>query len=304
MALTQFEGPLVAGGRGPAVNNYQPSYNPDGGPSLGRQGWGRFDPRWQYQANYSTLAVIGWTGNNRIPTVDAAPATASTSIIAAAQAPSTSTGALALTTTSGTGVTVLSAATTVYPSGTLVPANAVAIDGAPALLSYGQSGKVQTFDPRTMLARAVVVTYAGNDAGVTTTITGYDVYGYLMHEQIAGASGTAVNGKKAFKFITGATVNGTATGSNISVGTLDIYGLPIRADSLGYFESFFNSVLGTSSGFTAAVTATATLTTGDVRGTYNPGTANGTKVLQMFITPNPVDLQASDITGMAGVTQF
>jgi hypothetical protein len=302
MAITQYTGPMIVGGRSPAVNNYRSGYNPDDGPSLGRQGWGRFDPRFPYAGPDGVPTAVGWQGNNGIVTVDAVPATASATILAAAQAGVTN-GALALTTTAGNGITILSAPVTVYPAGVTLPAGTIALDGTTGMLAYGQSTKIQSFDPRGMLARALVVTWAGNDASASVLVKGYDVFGYAMSQSFAGASGIAVNGTKAFKFITSAAVVGTASGANISLGTLDVFGLPIRADSFGYVDVYFNNVLGTATGFVAAVTATATSTTGDVRGTYAPGTSNGVKSLQMFITPNPVDLQVSDITGMAGVTQ-
>lgn len=105
------------------------------------------------------------------------------------------------------------------------------------------------------------------------TVSGYDYYGQAMTETITvSVAGTAVTGKKAFYQISGATIAGSATA--VVIGTSDVLGLPVRVTNVAYVASVkTNSTLAQDAGtFVAADTATATATTGDVRGTYVPGT--------------------------------
>lgn len=295
----------MVGGRGVQINGIPTDYNADGGPSFSAGGIGWADPRWKWGGGTGKPnQMFGWQGVNYVPVLDQAPATASTTIIAAAQAPTAGT-ALTLRTASTAGATVLSSAFTAYPSQNSIPANAIALDGNPAYMQFGQNQSMVIYDPSTMLARAVTVNWAGADGTTAAyvTVAGYDVYGCAQTEKITGASGTTTNGKKAFKWITSATPGGTLTGSNVSVGTTNIFGFPMRVDEFAFVTPVWNSTLGTSSGFVAAdTTSPATSTTGDVRGTYNPGTADGTKALQLFITPNPKNVYLNRSQGLVGVT--
>jgi hypothetical protein len=138
----------------------------------------------------------------------------------------------------------------------------------------------------TTTAGAAVVTTAGTPTGLTytlgaapqtITITGYDYYGQPMSEAITSSSAvsTAVNGKKAFFQIVSVATSG-ATGTALTVGTTDILGFPVRVFNVAYLASVkSNNTLAQDAGtFVAADTATATTTTGDVRGTYVPATAS------------------------------
>jgi len=107
------------------------------------------------------------------------------------------------------------------------------------------------------------------------TVSGYDYYGQTMSEVITVATaGTAVTGLKAFYQISGVTIAGSATA--VVVGTSDVLGLPVRVFNVSYVASVkSNNTLAQDAGtFVAADTATATTTTGDVRGTYTPATAS------------------------------
>ncbi len=126
--------------------------------------------------------------------------------------------------------------------------------------------------------RAVsIVSGTGTLTNRNVTITGYDYYGQPMSEVIATGTvqSTTVNGKKAFFQILSASISG-ALGATIAVGTTDILGLPVRVFNVAYIASVkSNSTLAQDAGtFVAADTATATTTTGDVRGTYVPATAS------------------------------
>jgi hypothetical protein len=145
-------------------------------------------------------------------------------------------------------------------------------------------------------AGGAVVTTAGTPTGLTytlgaapqaVTITGWDQYGQVMSEVItsSAAVSTAVTGKKAFNQVLSVTIAG-ATGTAITVGTSQLLGLPVRVTSGVYI-----SHVGWDTGFaidtgTLAVadTATATTTTGDVRGTFSPSSApNGIRRLVLGI---------------------
>jgi hypothetical protein len=126
--------------------------------------------------------------------------------------------------------------------------------------------------------RAVsIVSGTGTLTNRNVTITGYDYYGQLMSEVIATGTvqSTTVAGKKAFFQISSASISG-ALGATIAVGTTDILGIPVRVFNVSYVASVkSNNALAQDAGtFVAADTATATTTTGDVRGTYTPATAS------------------------------
>ncbi len=107
------------------------------------------------------------------------------------------------------------------------------------------------------------------------TVSGYDYYGQAMSEVITvTVAGTAVTGLKAFFQISGVTIAGSATA--VVVGTSDVLGIPVRVFNVSYIASVkSNNTLAQDAGtFVAAATATATTTTGDVRGTYTPATAS------------------------------
>jgi hypothetical protein len=169
----------------------------------------------------------------------------------------------------------------------------------------------------TTTAGAAVVTTAGTPTGltytlgvapVTVTVAGFDVYGQAMSEAItsSAAVSTAVSGLKAFYLITSVSVSG-ATGTALTVGTSNVLGLPVRVTNVAYVASVkSNNALAQDGGnFTAADTATATTTTGDVRGTYVPVTAsNGIVRTVMGILLPAISVGPNSTrTGALGVTQ-
>jgi hypothetical protein len=157
--------------------------------------------------------------------------------------------------------------------------------------------------------RAVAVTIgAGTIANRNVTINGFDYYGQAMSEVIATGTtqSVTVNGKKAFYVVTSATVSG-AVGATTALGTTDILGIPVRVFNVAYVASVkSNNTLAQDAGtFVAADTATATTTTGDVRGTYVPATAsNGIvrTVMGILLPAIAVGPNATRV-GALGVTQ-
>jgi hypothetical protein len=138
------------------------------------------------------------------------------------------------------------------------------------------------------------------------TINGYDYYGQAMSEVITVATAaTAVTGKKAFFQVTSATIAGSATA--VVIGTSDVLGLPVRVFNVAYVTSVkSNSTLAQDAGtFVAADMATATTTTGDVRGTYTPATASDGTVRTVMTIALPGIAVGPNATrvGALGVTQ-
>ena len=157
--------------------------------------------------------------------------------------------------------------------------------------------------------RAVsIVSGTGTLTNRNVTISGYDYYGQAMSEVIATGTvqSTTVNGKKAFFQIASATISG-ALGATIAIGTTDILGIPVRVTNVAYVASVkSNSTLAQDAGtFVAADTATATTTTGDVRGTYVPATAsNGiVRTVMGILLPGIAVGPNATRVGALGVTQ-
>jgi hypothetical protein len=159
------------------------------------------------------------------------------------------------------------------------------------------------------LPRALILTIGtGTIANQTITISGYDYYGQAMSEAIATGTtqSTTKTGKKAFFVVTSITTTG-AVGGTVAVGTTDILGLPVRVFNVAYVASVkSNNTLAQDAGtFVAADTATATTTTGDVRGTYVPATASDGTVRTVMTIALPAIAVGPNATrvGALGVTQ-
>jgi hypothetical protein len=129
-----------------------------------------------------------------------------------------------------------------------------------------------------------------------------------MSEVIATgtAASTTVNGKKAFYQISSVVSSGASV-VTVAVGTTDILGAPLRITDRGYVtRAGWDNTLAEDAGtMTVAATATATTTTGDVRGTYLPSSAaDGVKRLVMGIALPAIAVGPNATrVGALGVTQ-
>lgn len=151
------------------------------------------------------------------------------------------------------------------------------------------------------VARNVTITSAGNDSGITFTVTGKDEYGLPMSEAITGANAGIASGKKAFKTITRVQPSAAAAG-NISVGFGDVLGLPFRlnkrADLLAQFAG--DTEESAASVVVVGDATAATATTGDVRGTINPDTAlDGSTEIVVWMR-----VDGSSAATLGGVPQY
>src|SRR5690606_11636101 len=130
--------------------------------------------------------------------------------------------------------------------------------GADALLNGSlASGGSVTFDvPRNL-------TLAWTTAS-TITIRGTDQYGRAITETAATPGGSAT--LKAFKTVTRSTSSASIT--VLIVGSGVVFGLPVAVGPSGVLAARFNSAIDAGT-FVPADAATATATTGDVRGTFD-----------------------------------
>jgi hypothetical protein len=333
MTVSAIDGPLSVNGQRPAIlgpvspTGSQPGsldYNLDLAPSLLHAGNGVRDPRMMPRGGAMGPLVAGgypnqdggWydTGVAGIALIDAVPQALSANNIA--NVASVTTGVpLQLATTTTAAITVIGSAgyTLPVPLMASVPAGAVALDGLSGYLGAGQSGAFQFFNPAQALSRCISITGATSGTGGVFVVTGMDVYGQLMHQNITVAAGVnTVNSLKAFKYIISIVPQFTDSHA-YTVGTTDIYGLPMR---LAQFATAYSTIYYPSptlitavTGYTAAVTATATALTGDVRGTYALQSAsNGTNRLQVFAGMSAAQAVAASMaayqTAILGVTQF
>ena len=135
-----------------------------------------------------------------------------------------------------------------------------------------------------------LVSVATHDSAVvamTVLISGYDWIGQAMSElhtiTATGTSKTAT-GKKAFAYVKSVAITAAADASanTLNIGTGSVLGLPyalqkighLVAASLGGVQELIN--VASNATAVAAVTSTATTSTGDVRGTITfNGTLNG-----------------------------
>jgi len=196
---------------------------------------------------------------------------------------------------------------------TNIVAAAVAASGSLTLAAGAGVQSVTTTSGTTVLQldcpRAVATTTgAGSPTTVNITVSGYDYYGQAMSEVIATGTvaSTTVNGKKAFFQISGITSSGGSV-VTVAVGTTDLLGVPVRVTDRGYItRAGWDNTLAEDAGtMTIAATATATTTTGDVRGTYTPSSAaDGIKRLVMSIALPAISAGPNATRqGALGVTQ-
>lgn len=311
MGLSHISGPFVVG---PSNSTTSPAnvsvmpLGPDTGPSAFFQGINLIDPRFGYRAGGGTennaLLSVAAASNGSYLVLDQAPSTKAVNNIAIAAA-ATSGTALTLVASSGAGITVTTAATFIQQTGNTVPSGALAIDGVPTLVFFGQNKSTAVADPTKNIARCVSLTASSGAVGGPFLVSGFDLYGYAQTEKITVASSpsgaTTTNGKKAFKFVRSVTPQVTDTFS-YSVGTADVFGFPLACAQFPYATvGWAGALVASSTGFVAAVSTAASNTTGDVRGTYAVQSAsNGTITMQIYQTVTPANI--TSMTGMFGVT--
>lgn len=130
-------------------------------------------------------------------------------------------------------------------------------------------------------------------ADTVVTVTGYDVYKQKMVETITVASAASTGaGVKAFAYVSSIAIYsaGDITTDTLDVGVGDVLGLPFKVTAKSdIMQAWFDGVYETTAPtVVVGSAATATATTGDVRGTIDiNGTLNGAKPLVLYMTVNP-----------------
>jgi hypothetical protein len=100
-------------------------------------------------------------------------------------------------------------------------ASSIAGSGAVTLNGTTVSGGVATLDTQ----RRVLFTSAGNDSGITFTISGTNNNKDLISETLTGGNATGVYTVLDYKTVTSVTASGASAG-NVSIGTNGIAGSP------------------------------------------------------------------------------
>lgn len=121
--------------------------------------------------------------------------------------------------------------------------------------------------PRNIIIEGVLTVTAAN-----FTVFGWDDYGIPMVETITGPVGAnTTEGVKAFKYIQAIYVS-AGTVANVSVSVGNVFGLPYFVGDANYiFQQKFDGALDVGT-ISVGDPRNATASTGDVRGTYAPGT--------------------------------
>lgn len=152
-----------------------------------------------------------------------------------------------------------------------------------------------------MWGRCVGLYSSGNLSGITFTVYGYDTYGEPLVASLVGPNNSTVSTTKAFGRVTRVAA-GAAVGTNVEVGTVDKFGLPLFLKSLAQVvRSGYDEVLASdASTVVAGVITTASASTGDVRGTFAPSAAaNGSKRIVCAFIPDLTSRQSK-----MGVEQY
>lgn len=273
---------------------------PDQAPSLCFGGGGILDHRMsrnQGGAGFGSLATAcGWAMDGTICALDQAianaPAGGTGGIAPAANVTSGTAMTLTTATTLTNGALVTPSALTTFPFGTVIPAGTVVIQSQMAYLSLGLRDKTAFYDPTNTCARVIAVTGVAGGTGGHFIISGWDIYGQPMTEDInATAGATTTNGKKAWKWIKSITPQFTDA-HNYSFDVLNIFGLAMAADTAAYVDAWIAGTgFQTNPTVTAAdATSPATTTTGDVRGTISL-TPGGNRIT-LFVSPSTARLCA------------
>ena len=179
-----------------------------------------------------------------------------------------------------------------------------------AVPNNAQTPAVTNWSPQALLGRAVSITAASGATYTTASVNGYDIYGYPVSENITITAGSAVNGKKAFKYIKSVVLSGGTADTThaYSVGTADVFGLPLRSDTFGDIIVNNASSLVATTLITAATNylpadrTTPSATTADVRGTFAATSSSGAN--KLIVRQSPQAYMAPYATGLFGLTQY
>lgn len=166
--------------------------------------------------------------------------------------------------------------------------------------STGASATVWTLDA----ARNLAITTTTAAADTVITITGYDEYMVKVIETITIATAASAGvGVKAFKYVESIAIYsaGDITTDTINIGTGSKLGLPYKlAKKSDLIRAYHTGAMDDSVTVVAAVTTTATATTGDVRGTITMNSAlDGNEIVAYMVVSGRQTPE-----GILGVDQY
>ena len=179
-----------------------------------------------------------------------------------------------------------------------------------AVPNNAQTPSQGNWSPQALLGRAVSITAAASATYATATVNGYDIYGYPMSEAITITAGSTVNGKKAFKYIKSVVLSGGTADTThaYSVGTADVFGLPLRSDTFGDIlvnnaaSLVATTLITAATNYLPADRTTPSATTADVRGTFAATSSSGAN--KLIIRQSPQAYAVPYATGLYGSTQY
>jgi hypothetical protein len=269
---------------------------PDQAPSLGWGGMGLQDPRLPYNsANSQTGAgIIGFYGSGMVRTLAAAPASTQAQSLNSGQAAAAGVPITIGALTSGT--TLLTSPFLCFPSLNYIPVGAAVWDGVPGYVPFGKtpsSFRTMFYDPSTLAARCPVIGSSPSATGGVFIVTGADIYGYTVTQQITAVTNSVVAGLKPLKFIISIVPQFTDAGNTYTAGNNAVFGLPMfinqKTDVIMNYNNAaqFNPVLPTQTA--------PTLTSADVRGTISLSAPSTIKVIEMW---QSVPIEAAGPNGL------
>ena len=304
MVINANSGPNINYGVVLSASGAANEYNEERGPSLCDLGEGLLDPRPNFgykPGNRVGAPVYAWAGLFGGPVIDQIPTTLNTSGIAASQSATAATGTLTLQTSAGSSsFTTISGFVPSTYTGLSNPSSitVLGIDCAPGTpfggLAFGSGGTVNLWDPTHAITRALTFNSTGTNTGATFTVNGFDLYGFAMHATAAStATNVSATTLKAFKYIQSITWSGAGS-TTVYVGTADVYGFPMKCDHPAYTTIWWGAssiaTLVTLANHAFASSATATSSTGDVRGTFTSSAASNSTAAaptRMVMTMSP-----------------
>src|ERR1700680_806563 len=246
-----YRGDPIGAAASPAPSGGQ---NPEAAPWMSIHGYALHDARFPFTykpgqgflivgGSSTTPSVYGFLGGGKYQCIDQVPSALSANNIATSQ---TLTAGTAMTLTAGTGITGSTSITRADTGATVT--GLFAIDTAMAGTSFSQAGTIAMGDPTKAISRNITITSPSDDSSGTAVIAGYDLYGYPMTESVTLKNNGVAASKKAFKYIASITPAGTLNSTAATVGTGDVYGLPIRADRIPYIEAWWGAPQGMITG--------------------------------------------------------
>jgi hypothetical protein len=135
------------------------------------------------------------------------------------------------------------------PSATNIRTASSVATGTVTLNGSLVSGGVATLDQ----PRRVLFTSAGNDSGITFTVTGTDWNNMPVSEVVTGANATTVYTVYDFKTVTSVVASGASAG-NVSIGTNAIASSrPVFLDTYADSSTYIQTDTGGSSGITYTI---------------------------------------------------